>query len=129
MSEAGDTVRAYAKAWKSGDLPAAASFYAEDFTLHYFGQSPLSGDHAGRAAALATLAKVQQLTNRGLPDVHDVLASDDHGAILARERWERDGKTLEVRRVLLFHVRDGKLSECWIFDDDQPAVDDFWSAA
>jgi ketosteroid isomerase-like protein len=121
-------VQAYADAWRTGDAAALVGLYHDDFTLHYFGTSSLAGDHAGKAAALATLAKVQQLTNRKLVKVHDVLAGEGHGALLAIERWERDGRTLDVRRVLVYHVRDGKLAECWIFDDDQRAVDEFWSA-
>jgi ketosteroid isomerase-like protein len=121
-------VEAYARAWEAGDAAALVDLYDEEFTLHYFGRSPLAGDHAGRAAALAALAKVQQLTNRRLVEVHDVLSGDNHGALLAREHWTKDGKELDVRRVLVYHVRDGKLFECWIFDDDQRAVDEFWSA-
>jgi hypothetical protein len=34
-----------------------------------------------------------------------------------------------VRRVLVFHLKDGKLYECWLYDDDQRAVDEFWSSA
>ena len=54
-------------------------------------------------------------------------AGDGHAAVLARESFERDGKTLEVSRVLVYHVREGKLAECWLFDDDQRAVDEFWA--
>ena len=121
-------VRAYAEAWERGDAATLVGLYSDGFTLHYFGRSPLAGDHAGKAAALATLAKVQQLTNRKLVEVHDVLAGAGHGAVMAKERWEREGKTLDVQRVLVYHVRDGLLDECWIFDDDQRAVDEFWSA-
>jgi ketosteroid isomerase-like protein len=95
--------------------------------LHYFGRSPLAGAHRGKAAALAVLARVQQLTNRQLLEIHAVLVSEDHAVILARERFERDGRQLETRRVLVYHVRDGKLAESWIYDDDQRDVDEFWS--
>jgi ketosteroid isomerase-like protein len=121
-------VRAYADAWQRGDAAALVGMYSDGFTLHYLGQSPLAGDHVGKPAALATLARVQQLTNRKLVEIHDVLSGPHHGAILARERWERGGRTLEVSRILLYHVEDGFLDECWIFDDDQRAVDEFWSA-
>lgn len=120
-------VEAYARAWEAGDAATLIGLYHDEFVLHYFGQSPLAGDHVGKPAALAALAKVQQLTNRKLIKVHDVLSGPGHGAVLAHERWERDGKTLEVHRVLLYHVRDGKLSECWLYDEDQRAVDEFWS--
>ncbi|MEX1194347.1 MAG: nuclear transport factor 2 family protein [Dehalococcoidia bacterium] len=123
-----EVVKAYAQAWQNGDAATLVGLYHDDFTLHYFGRSPLAGDHNGKAAALGALAKVQQLTNRKLVEVHDVLTGPGHGAILAHEHWERDGRTLDVRRVLVYHIRDGKLSECWLYDDDQRAVDEFWSA-
>jgi ketosteroid isomerase-like protein len=119
--------RAYAEAWQRGDAAAIFALYHDDFTLHYFGQSQFAGDHVGKAAAVAVLAKIQQLTNRKLLEVHDVLAGDGHAAVIARESFERDGKTLEVRRILLYHVRDGKLAECWLYDEDQRAVDEFWA--
>jgi ketosteroid isomerase-like protein len=120
-------VEAYARAWESGDAATLVGLYHDEFVLHYFGESPLAGDHVGKPAALAALSKVQQLTNRKLLEVHDVLSGESHGAVLAREQWTRDGKTLEVRRVLVYHVREGKLSECWLYDEDQRAVDEFWS--
>jgi len=122
-----NAVSAYADAWVRGDLAAIVGAYHDDFTLHYFGHSPLAGEHRGKAAALAALQKVTQLTNRKLVAVHDVLTSDGHGVILAQERWERDGRTLDLNRVLVYHTRDGKLAECWIYDEDQRAVDEFWT--
>ena len=82
---------------------------------------------AGKAAALAVLARVQQLTNRKLVEIHDVLVSDEHAVVLARERFERDGQQLEMKRVLVYHIRDAKLAEGWVYDDDQRAVDEWWS--
>jgi uncharacterized protein len=120
-------VRKYCAAWSSGDLGTIFECYHDDIVLHYFGCSPLAGAHRGKAAAVQVLAKVQQLTNRQLLEVHDVLASDRHAVILARERFERGGRTLEVDRVFVYHVRDGQFIEAWVYDDDQRAVDELWS--
>ncbi len=46
-------IRAYCDAWQRGDVAAIFALYHDDFTLHYFGRSPLAGDHAGKAAAVA----------------------------------------------------------------------------
>lgn len=127
QTETLSAVRKYCEAWQSGDLATLVNCYSDDFTLHYFGRSPLAGDHVGKPAALAALQKVTQLTNRKLIEVHDYLASDDHAVVLARERFERGGKTLDVGRVLVYDVKDGELAECWVYDDDQRAVDAFWS--
>jgi len=121
------TIRRYCDAWKRGDLPAIIDCYHDDVVFHYFGKSPLAGDHRGKAAALTALARVQQVANRQLVEIHDTLASDDHAVILARERFERDGRSLETNRVLVYHIRDDKLVEAWIYDEDQRALDELWS--
>jgi ketosteroid isomerase-like protein len=118
-----EVVQRYCEAWVRGDAATIVGLYADDIVLHYFGQSPLGGDHVGKTAALAALARISVLTKRGTPEIHDVLSSDSHAAILARESWMDHGTPVVVERVLLYHVRDGKLAECWIYDADQRAVD------
>jgi ketosteroid isomerase-like protein len=103
----------YASAWLAGDRAALAACYHDDFTLHYFGRNPLAGDHTGKAAALGVLAEVTRRTNRKLLAIVDVMAGPERGALLVRERFERDGRTAEVERLLVYAVHDGLLSECW----------------
>lgn len=117
----------YADAWKRGDVAAIVACYHDDLTLHWFGASPRAGDHVGKAAAIKALAEVQVLTNRKLLEVRDAIASDDHAVLLTRERFERDGRSLELDRVLVFTIRDDQLHECWLYDRDQRAVDEFWA--
>ena len=45
------------------------------------------------------------------------------GAIIVRELFSRDGRTTELERLLVYAVRDGLLSECWVYDRDQATVD------
>ena len=113
----------YARAWLAGDRPALAACYHDDFTLHYFGRNPLAGDHRGKAAALAILAEVTRRTNRKLLGIIDIMAGPARGALLVRERFERDGKAAEFERLLVYAVRDGLLWECWVWDQDQAAID------
>jgi uncharacterized protein len=120
-------IKRYCEAWKKGDLPTMFGLYHDEFVLRYFGRSPLAGEHRGKAAAIGVLGKVQKLTNRQLLEIRDVLASDDHAIVIARERFRRDGKQLEANRIFVYRVRDGKLLECWVYDEDQRAVDEFWS--
>jgi hypothetical protein len=51
------------------------------------------------------------------------MAGPERGALLVRERFERDGKAAEFERLLVYAVRDGLLGECWVWDQDQAAVD------
>lgn len=120
-------LKQYAAAWKAGDLSRALDCYHDDFTIHYFGESPLAGEHRGKPAAVAALMEATRLSNRQLLEVQDVLAGDDFGALVVTERLGPDGGTREARRLLLFRVRDDKLFECWLYDEDQRAVDRLWS--
>jgi ketosteroid isomerase-like protein len=117
-------VSRYASAWLAGDRAALAACYHDDFTLHYFGRNPLAGDHRGKAAALGILAEVTRRTNRKLLAIVDVMAGPERGALLVRERFERDGRTAEVERLLVYAVRDGLLSECWVYDQDHRRLPD-----
>lgn len=118
-------VSRYASAWLAGDRVALAACYHEDFTLHYFGRNPLAGDHSGKTASLAILAEVTRRTNRRLLGVVDIMAGPERGTLLVRERFERDGESTELDRLLVYAVRDGLLGECWVYDQDQALVDAF----
>jgi ketosteroid isomerase-like protein len=117
-------VSRYAAAWLAGDRPALAACYHEDFALHYFGSNPLAGHHAGKPASLAVLAEVTRRTNRKLLGIVDILAGPKRGALLVRERFDRDGNAVELERLLVYAVRDdGLLGECWVYDQDQALID------
>ena len=118
-------VSGYAAAWLAGDRQAMLASYHDDFTLHYFGRNPLAGIHRGKPAALAILAEVTRRSNRKLSCIVDVMAGPEHGALLVREIFQRDGKTAEVERLLVYSVRDQLLWQCWVYDQDQALVDAF----
>jgi ketosteroid isomerase-like protein len=118
-------VSGYAAAWLAGDRQAMLASYHDDFTLHYFGRNPLAGIHRGKPAALAILAEVTRRSNRKLSGIVDVMAGPERGALLVREIFQRDGKTAEVERLLVYSVRDDLLWQCWVYDQDQALVDAF----
>jgi ketosteroid isomerase-like protein len=118
-------VSGYAAAWLAGDRETMLASYHDDFTLHYFGRNPLAGVHRGKPAALTILAEVTRRTHRRLSGIVDVMAGPERGALLVREIFQRDGKTAEVERLLVYAVRDELLWQCWVYDQDQALVDAF----
>ena len=122
------TLELYAKAWETGDLGTIFDTYADDVVFHYFGSTDLAGTHMG-AAALAAMAQASVRSTRTLIDVVDVLDGPALGALVVRERFERDGDSAELQRVLLYRVVDDKIAECWLYDEDQALVDRFWAPA
>ena len=124
-SETERVLRAYATAWLASDLDAVLASYHDDIELHYMGQSPLAGTHRGREAAFVALGQASVRTQRVLIDVEDVLVGESLGALIAVE--DLGDPPRRVRRVLLYRVEDGKLRECWLFDEDQRFIDSLWS--
>jgi len=122
-----ETVRRYADAWAADDLARVLDAYHDDFVLHYFGDSPLAGDHVGKAAAIEALVEATARSGRQLDEIEDVLTGATFGAIIAREGVGHGDDRRVVRRVFVYRVRDGKLAECWLYDDDQRAMDALWS--
>jgi ketosteroid isomerase-like protein len=120
-----DTVRRYAEAWKANDVGTVFDLYHDDFVLHYFGESPLAGDHAGKQAAIDVLVEATRRSGRQLDDIEDVLGGERFAAIVAREGLGDPVRV--VRRLFVYAVRDGKLAECWLYDEDQRFVDRLWS--
>ena len=121
MNEA-ETVVAYTDAWLAGDLATVVDLYHDDLVLHYGGAHSLTGDHVGKDAALTALLTVQARTDRVPLAVLDVMASEDHATAWVRERWTVEGELHELTRVLVYRITDGKLAECWLYDND-PVVD------
>jgi ketosteroid isomerase-like protein len=120
-----DTVRRYAEAWRANDIATVFELYHDDFVLHYFGESPLAGDHVGKESAIRVLIEATRRSGRQLDEIEDVLGGDTYAAIVARE-GVGDPLTV-VRRVFVYKVRDGKLAECWLYDEDQRFIDQLWS--
>jgi len=123
-----DVVRRYAEAWQANDIAAVFDLYHDDFVLHYFGTSPLAGDHVGKQAAIEVLVEATQRSGRQLDAVEDVLGGSTFAALVVRE-GVGPGSQHVIRRVFLYTVRDDKLAECWLYDEDQRFVDALWSAS
>ena len=125
--ETAKTLRSYAEAWLAADLEKVLGSYHDEIVLHYMGESPLAGTHTGRDAVFAVLGQASWRASRKLIDVEDVLVGENFGALLAIEDLGEPPR--RVRRVLLYRVEDGKLRECWLYDEDQRFIDGLWSSS
>jgi uncharacterized protein len=116
-------------AFSKGDFEAVAALLSDDIVYHVPGRGPLAGDHRGKDQVLANFATQAELTGGTFRlEVHDVVANDDHGIVLTAARAERGDRSWEDNAVLVFHIRDGKISEAWLHPGDEYAGDEFFSA-
>jgi hypothetical protein len=124
-----ELMRRYSAALTAGRAVDALPFYAEDLVLHIPGRSPHAGTFRGQDAVLAYYTRIFQDTNGRFEPlgVDDILASDTHAASLVRWRVERDGKTLEIDRVVIYRIAEGRIAEIWVRDWDQYAYDELFA--
>ena len=118
----------YAAAWLGDDLDGILGCYADDLTLHYFGNNPFSGDHVGKNAAIEVLLATGAAAPRKLVAVDEVLAGPGTAVLVVREAVTVAGQTSEVTRVLRYRVENGCFAECWLYEHDQAFIDAAWSS-
>lgn len=95
------------------------------------GNHPLSGKIVGLPGVIEWLRRSSEVTNGTFrADVHQILADENHAAVISTYRGERKGMVLEMPGVQTFR-RDpvtNKIVEAriWVYDD--VFVNKFWSA-
>ena len=115
------------EAFAKGDMATLTDMFSEDVVWHQAGTSPISGEYRGRDAVFAFLARFAELSGGTFRiELHDVLANDEHGVALSRDRASRQGKQLDASSVEVYHIRDGKIREAWAVQQDQRRYDEFW---
>lgn len=116
----------YASVWLANDLEGILGCYADDFTLHYFGNNPFTGDHGGKQTALDTLLEVGARAPWTLLSIDEILAGPLSAVIVATLRISIQGEEHEIRRVLRFRITGSQLSECWLYEENQALIDRAW---
>ena len=121
-------VTEYRDALERHDSDAAMALWADDIVVHVNGRNVLSGTFSGKARFQQTQRWIFLEHDSGVDvvEVHDLLISDDHAVALIEERAHRGEAALQYRRLLIFHVRNGHISELWCIAEDPYALDQFW---
>ena len=115
-------------AFDKGDLDTLRGLFTDDIVFHVPGRSQVAGEYRGQDGVFGFFGKLVELSGGTFKvERHTVLADDEHGTVLSTTSAQRDGKSFSTKTVDSFHFRDGKVSECWTFAEDQYALDEFWS--
>jgi uncharacterized protein len=123
-----ELVRRGFDAFAKGDVDTLRELFDQDAVWHVPGRNQLSGDYRGMDTILGLFAKTAELSGGTFRiDLHDVVANDEHAVGIYVSRGEREGRTLEDRNVLVTHIRNRKIAEAWLLNDDQYAADEFFS--
>lgn len=115
-------IREATEALDEGDVERFLSFHTDDAVLHIPGRSPFAGDYKGKEN-LRQAARAQAQTG-SRTEIHDILVTSEHAVMLGVARWNVGGQEIEDREVLVFHHRDGQISEVWFYPSDQYSFDE-----
>jgi ketosteroid isomerase-like protein len=58
---------------------------------------------------------------------HDVIGNDEHVIGLIENTARRGDRTLTFRTAEIYHMRDGRITERWVFADDTEAIKRFFA--
>ncbi len=123
-----DVLNRVYEALAAGDFSTVMSFMSADVAAHVPGNSPVAGEYLGKEAVAGYVRMLAERSGGTLRfEPHAVMVTGRHGAGLIRDMAERDGKTLDMNNVHVWHIIEGTLTETWIYPGDQYGWDAFWS--
>ena len=92
-----------------GDLASMLNACADNVTFQLAGKSRLAGKYTKENFGQGFVAKLMELTNQTLKvEVHDILASDRHGVVLASDLFTHKGEKVQLRTVHVWRFENGK---------------------
>ena len=128
MASIEDAIRQSTDALNRGDVEAFLGFHTDDVVVHFPGRSPIAGEHRGKQK-FGELLRGQLQAGPNV-EIHDVLASGEHAVVLNLVRFNPPGgQAFEDRQVVVFHHREGKVSEVWVYPENQYQLDELISRA
>ena len=123
-----ELIRSGYEAFVKGDMEKIAEVFSQDIKWHIGGNNVLTGDYNGQEEVFAFFGKLAEAAEGTFSvEIHDLLASDDHVVVLAKESATRGGTSLERDEVHVWHIDGGKATEFWGIAKDQQETDEFWA--
>jgi hypothetical protein len=118
--------RGYA-AFSAGDMATLNELFTEDAVWHVPGSGALSGTKEGRDGILSFFGELMSRSEGTLTvTLDDVVGGDKHTVAMNRNQASRGGQSLQQDAVIVFVLRDGRVSEARQFFDDTTRNDAFW---
>ena len=109
-----------------GNLDVLLDALADDIVWEDSSLGPLAGRYHGKEAVGAFFGKMFEVYRGTLRlDVLDVVANDDHGVVLTRERGKVGEEAVNWRGVHIWTFREGRCAEFVAVNDG--AYNRFWT--
>ena len=117
-----EVVREYLRAFNNADLDRVSELLADDVVIHFPGRNPMSGAKRGKNEVMAFFRAMMDRAGVGsmAPEIHDVLASDEHAVALMTRRVAG----IDASVAVVYRLQNGMIAEVWPHERDQYAVDE-----
>ena len=115
--------RAGIEAFVKGDASTLAAMIADDAVWHAPGNNPYSGTSTGKDQIMARMGRLAQDGVVISFDIHDMVGNDEHVVSMVDATFSKGSNSAHGRQVQVFHVREGRMTEFWGYNEDQAAVD------
>lgn len=128
IQEDGAVVRRGYEAFNAGDVETLKGLFAPDAVYHVGGSGGLAGDKKGLEEIVAYFGELfSRSAGTAKVELRDVIAGEQHTVSLQTAEAQRNGKSMKQEGVLVFTLRDGKVTEASEFQEDTARASDFWS--
>ncbi|HEX8015247.1 MAG TPA: nuclear transport factor 2 family protein [Flavobacterium sp.] len=123
-----EVILAYAEALGKGDIPTAFSHFSPDVKWNQPGANQFSGLKKGADEIGKMLGGMMEIS-KGSFALHpngNIMANGDLVAMPVRFSGNNDDRKIDMSGIDLFKVEKGKITDIWLFSDDQNIEDIFW---
>jgi len=108
-----------AAAFRAGDIAKIRTLVNEDVVWHVPGEHPMAGDVIGIEAVVSFLTRLGEI-GFSLRE-HDVFGNDAHVCALSEMGAVRPGVDVSTRVISIFHFREQRQIERWLYPEDMTA--------
>ena len=125
-----NVVSGFLKAVQQGDQAGLKLFLDPDVVWHEPGNNRFSGVQKGRAAALAMIGGMYEVSQGSLQlsEIKWLTANGNQVAALLHFKANRPGATMEINCIDVYTVKNGKIVGLRTFTDDQKMEDAFFGS-
>ena len=117
-----DLVRTASEALGRRDYDTFLTFQHEDVVVH----APMNQTLRGHDEIRQNFQQMDSMLDGPSElTIHDILANDEHGIVLAKQTVTKDGKSFAMDQVVVIHIQDGKAKEVWVHLTDPQAAAQF----
>ncbi len=112
-----------------GDLDSMKSeILSPDVIWRTEGVGPFESEYKGIDALIGYFSRLFELSGGTFKaEVLHIYADDDRAVAIQHVSGSRVGKLLDTRMVVVFEIRDGKISEVTQFAAEPSKLESFWS--